>query len=366
MNKRTLRTAPAILAMAVIILDTKTVISGAQEGLALCMQSIIPALFPFIVLSGVINSSLLGRNFKLLSPFGRFTKIPKGTESLLLLGFLGGYPVGAQAVAQAYRAGSISSNTAKRMLGFCNNAGPAFLFGMLSLIFSNPKLPWILWAIHLFSALLVGYILPYGKDTSGNITCPKHMTLSDALKNAIKITATICGWVIIFRIVLSVCDKWILFRFPEHIKVLISGLLELSNGCVSLTNLSDEKTRFIYACTMLAFGGFCVGMQTGSVTQDLGFGYYFPGKVLQTLISVLFCLCVQPALFKNPIDLTAILIVLLIIVINISFLHRKKLWHLAKECSIMGAKQNRKEQLYAVSKKNRAFLQLLPARRKLF
>ena len=366
MNKHKLRTVFAICALAIMILDTKTIINGAQDGIALCLQAIIPSLFPFIILSGIINSILLGKSSKLLYPLGRFTKIPQGTESILLLGILGGYPVGAQVISQAYRAGSISSNTAKRMLGFCNNAGPAFLFGMLSLIFSNSAIHWSLWIIHMISAIIVGYILPHTMESSKTIQHNNKITLNEALKNTIKNTSVICGWVITFRIVISVCDKWILWRFPEDIAVLLSGLLELSNGCISLLNITDEKIRFIYASIMLAFGGLCVSMQTGSVTQDLGFGYYFPGKILQALLSLLFSLCFEPLLFNAPVNLSAIIIIISIIGVYIYFLRRKKLWHLAKECSIIGKKNDRKEQLYAVSKKDSSFLQLLPTRRHFF
>ena len=46
-------------AMLVIILDTRTAILSAQSGLQLCIKTVIPSLYPFFILSGIINSSLL-------------------------------------------------------------------------------------------------------------------------------------------------------------------------------------------------------------------------------------------------------------------------------------------------------------------
>ena len=129
------------IAMLFIIFDARTAARSAYEGIELCLRTVIPSLLPFFVLSGVINSCLMGSQFRILRPLGRLCKIPKGTESLLVLGFLAGYPVGAQLVTQSYQEGKISQKTARRMLGFCNNAGPGFLFGMLSPLFMFKQFP---------------------------------------------------------------------------------------------------------------------------------------------------------------------------------------------------------------------------------
>ncbi len=289
----------AACAMLIIILDTKTALAGASAGLELCIRTIIPSLFPFIFLSGIINSSLLGHKFALLKPLGRFCRIPKGSESILLLGFLAGYPVGAQMITQAYQQGQLSQTDAKRMLGFCNNAGPAFLFGIFSVIFSNSIVSWVLWAIHILSALLVGYLLPEKTATDCRIEPREEISIHSSIQNTIKTMSVICGWVLLFRILISFCEKWFLRFLPVEIKIIFSGFLELSNGCIMLQRISDEGIRFVLASPILAFGGICVAMQTSYVTQELACGNYFPGKILQTLISLLMSLFLQPLLFQN-------------------------------------------------------------------
>lgn len=355
----------AACAMLIIILDTKTALAGASAGLELCIRTIIPSLFPFIFLSGIINSSLLGHKFVFLKPLGRFCRIPKGSESILLLGFLAGYPVGAQMITQAYQQGQLSQEDAKRMLGFCNNAGPAFLFGMFSVIFSNPLIPWALWAIHILSALLAGYLLPEKTTSDCQIEPRKETSIHTALQNTVKTMSVICGWVLLFRIFISFCEKWFLWMLPIEIQVVFSGLLELSNGCVTLQRISDEGIRFVLASPILAFGGICVAMQTSYVTQDLACGNYFPGKMLQTLISLLMSLLLQPLLFQNThlaIRIPLIFITIVITSLFIFALKRKKWWQLQEKCCIIPLSVRRKEQEYAVSKENHPILQLLPAR----
>lgn len=341
--------------MFIIILDTKTALSGAITGVQLCISTIIPSLFPFIFLSGMLNHYFLGRNMGILSFLGRFCKIPKGAESLLLVGFLAGYPVGAQGITQAYRDGTLSSVTAKRMLGFCNNAGPAFLFGIFPAILSNGIIPWVLWLIHILSALFVGLLLPSESESLCQISNTQQITIHNALENAIKVISVICGWVIIFRIVINFCDRWFFGLVQVEIQVLIAGLLELSNGCIMLQRIPEEGIRFILACPMLAFGGVCIGMQTSSVTSGLGTGYYFPGKVLHALFSLLLAMFLHPIFFQNqifPHPIPIIILIMFAIGIILLALYRKKLWHLWKECCIIPLTVRRKEQIYAVSKEN--------------
>ncbi len=318
-SKKLLSSILTFLAFIIIILDTKTAILGVNEGLQLCLQTVIPALFPFFILSAMLNSHLIGKSIGIFRPICKLCKIPYGSESLLLLGFLAGYPVGAQLITQAYVQGSISENTAKRMLGFCNNAGPAFLFGMLAPCFKNPAAAWVLWGIQIGSALCVGWILSADADASCKIKAIPNITLPQALQAAIKNLATVCGWIIVFRIILVFCQRWFLWLFPAEINVLFSGLLELSNGCVLLRELTKPGLQFVLASFLLSFGGLCVCMQTYSATSALGLGYYFPGKILQAILSVTMSLILQSWLFTKEEQFYVPLFLLFLSVIPVVF-----------------------------------------------
>jgi len=294
-----IRGISAAVAMLVMILDAKTAVSSAQEGMQLCIRTVIPSLFPFFVLSGLINSCLLGQRISILRPLRKFCKIPEGTESLLVLGFLAGYPVGAQLIAQSYRNGKLSAITARRMLGFCNNVGPAFLFGMLSPLFTRTSTVWVLWGIQIASSLITAYILPVKTTEITHFSPSAPVSFPDTLQNAIRSMASVCGWVIIFRVILGFCNRWFMWLFPIGTQVLFSGTLELANGCISLQKIPQQGLRFLLAGTMLSFGGLCVGMQTASVTGNIGTGWYFPGKVLQTTLTILLSILTEPLIFQG-------------------------------------------------------------------
>ncbi len=296
MKKTNLPAICTVFGMLILIFDSKTALDGAKEGITLCMQTVVPSLFPFFVLSSFLAGHLVGKGYPFLRPVGLLTGIPRGTESILLIGFLGGYPVGAQAVNDARMRGQLSSKDARRMLAFCNNCGPAFLFGMASSLFPCRWASWALWGIHVFSSVLVGILLPGKSNAFVSTSTEQDISLSEALTQAVRVMGSVCGWVILFRILICFVDRWFRWCIPYVVNILIAGLLELSNGCCALKDMDHIGARFVLCSTMLAFGGLCVSLQTISVSKAVDTGWYIPGKLLQALFSTLLAVVVQQKL----------------------------------------------------------------------
>lgn len=327
MKRRMLTGCLAAFGMLLLILDAKTALSGAAEGINICLRVILPSLFPFFILSVLLTDSLFGMSLRVLSPLCKSLRIPSGAESLFFIGLLGGYPVGAQAVNQACRRGMLSMQDARRMMGFCSNAGPAFLFGLVASQFSYSWIPWVLWVIHILSAIITGMLLPGDNPKNAEIQSSKPMTISQAMERSLKIICSVCGWIILFRIVQAFMERWLLWFLPPEISVPVRLLLELANGCLALSEVQSESLRFIFCSCGLALGGICVTMQTVSVTGDLGLGMYLPGKLIQTLVSFLLSFVVLyllPEFETTPVLLILAAISLLILTFFLVFLRRIK------------------------------------------
>lgn len=334
---------PVILFSGVMLLfDAKSILIGAQEGIEISLQSIVPSLFPFIFISSLASQVISGRKIPVLDKIGKVCGIPQGAESLLLLGLIGGYPVGARLISDNYRSGKLDAYCAQRMLGFCNNAGPAFILGILAPMFSNKIAPYALWIIHMFSAILTGVILPNKKTGQMHPVESTTFSVSVILENTMKAVCNICGWVILFKSLIIVCEHSFLKLLPAEFTVVFSGLLELSNGCISVNRIVNESARFLISGTLLGFGGLCVVMQTKSAVRGLGISQYIQGKLLQTSISFILCFGVSFLLFGwDRQYLTYYWIVLCIsalIIVKIFlyfFLMKKKRWHSEEVCCIM-------------------------------
>ena len=288
--------------------------SAAKSGLLLCGNLIIPSLFPFFILSTLTVSlgfsSLLGR---LLEPMMQPLFHQSGAgASALVLGFIGGYPVGAKNVCTLYQERLCTREQAQCLLAFCNNSGPAFIIGAAGIaVFQSAKIGFILMAIQILSALLVGILLRPPKGTFPSVhhsprPQPKSMAkcITDSVGQSATATLTICAYVIVFNVMiqllsscgfLALCETLLSLSHCPSVwqKGLLAGILELSNGISALTN---TPSAIIPAAFLLSWGGLSVHCQTLSLLQscDLTLRSYLLGKLLQACISAAFaCLFLQ-------------------------------------------------------------------------
>lgn len=287
----------SVLCLVVMIIYGQQGSSAAREGLSLCTKVVIPSLFPFFVISIYLNSRLSEIPLKLLRPIGKLCAIPSGSESVFLLGLLGGYPVGAQSISLWYEQGLLEKSDAQRMLGFCNNTGPAFIFGMLSAFFPSQWHLWALWLVQICSAIITGVLLPGRTNRSIVPPVQKTVTLPQALERALKSICFVCGWVILFKILISLLSEF-MSSLPLNVQAVLNGFIELTNGCMTLISIPSLGVRFVIASVLLSFGGLCVHMQTASVAQSVGLKYHTLGKVLQTVVSFLLSMLLQSLLFS--------------------------------------------------------------------
>lgn len=285
--------------MLILILDTKTALAGAQEGLSICFSTVIPTLFPFSVLATYLCSHLSG-SISILRSLGRLCRMPTGTEGILLLSFLGGYPIGIQCVCEAYQSGALQKSDAQRMMGFCSNAGIAFIFGMSGRLFPSPWYSVWLLIICVSSAVITGMLLPGTKTMHYKPIRSNTLSFQKCIESSIRSMARICAWIILFRIILYFSTRWFLFCFSKELQSIYMGVLELTGGILSLQGFSPG-VLFMLASAYLSFGGLCVLMQSSSIATSAGLQIkaYFPGKILQCSLSLLLSYLIQGILFKD-------------------------------------------------------------------
>lgn len=307
--------------MFILILDSRTAIGAAREAAELCLQAVIPSLFPMSILTAILSSLLIGRSTKLTAWLCKICGMSPGTESIYLTGLLGGYPLGAKIAAQAYAKRSISKQQAEQLLAFCSNAGPAYIFGICGCLFTSPKYAWWLWGTQILSSMMVATLFSKNIGTEVKIT-DRQTSLSEAMHTGLKAMATVSGWIMLFRVLSAFLDKWVLFSAPPLIRSILNSFLELTNGIISMQNIPDEGTRFVVAAGALSFGGYCVVLQTRSLTADLSIKHYVIGKSIQTIFSVLIAGFIRLFCFQGNISATKALPALLIFTAILVFLQK--------------------------------------------
>ena len=126
-----LGTFALLFAAACVVLRPAVAANGVLRGLGLCYETVIPALFPFMVLSRLLlESPAAGWFGLLLRPYTRLLGLRgKKAPAALLCGLLGGFACGAQAVDALYRSKELRRDEAALLLICTIGSGPGFIVG---------------------------------------------------------------------------------------------------------------------------------------------------------------------------------------------------------------------------------------------
>lgn len=288
--KRIFATMAALGLLLLLLSSASQAAELTRQALHLCAVSVIPALFPLMVASSLLVSlgcaSDAGR---LLAPaMERLFHCSGSGGTALLLGLLGGYPLGARTTAALLHSGEISHSEAQRLLYFCNNAGPAFIISMVGSIFGSAQTGLTLYLIHVTAALLTGFILCRKAPAAHRIATPSKVTeksfstaLVESISGAGLTCLQLCSFITFFQVVLQLISSR-----TQIVQPLALGFVELTCGIVRLGAGADD---FIIAAALLGWGGCSVHCQTAAVLSDTGLSLlpYLRAKLLHALLSAL-------------------------------------------------------------------------------
>ncbi len=154
-----LQTGALLFAAASVLLRPAAAARGVLRGLALCHEAVVPALFPFLVLSRLLLESPAAQWVGLLlRPYTRLLGVPGNkAPAALLCGLLGGFACGARAVDGLYRAGEIGRSEAERLLVCAIGSGPGFVIGCVGAqLLGRAGAGWLLLAAQVAASLLCG------------------------------------------------------------------------------------------------------------------------------------------------------------------------------------------------------------------
>ena len=283
------------------LFESQSAIKGVTIGLNICAAAVLPSLFPFFILTNFwISAGYADKLSHIAEPLTeRLFHLPGSATSALILGSIGGYPIGIKTTANLYDAGVLTKEEAGHLCLFCNNAGPAFVLNVIGvLVFQSTSTGIILYIIHLFSAYLIGILLrpkQYAKQHIPKKCTNSPQNLSSALTTAITDggnTAVLVSTYILFFSILTQSLQTLLPHSP-----IIAGLLELAGGAKLLSEANLTNTfKFISAAFLLGFGGLCVMLQSLSILQKEGLSgkKLLIGKALHGILSAIIAAILAP------------------------------------------------------------------------
>ncbi|GFI15409.1 MAG: hypothetical protein HFI43_05265 [Lachnospiraceae bacterium] len=308
-HKQKFYTLMAVGLTAVILLFPADCLSLALNGLNLWFGKMIPTLFPFMVLSGImIRMNLTGAFVRMLNPvLGRIFKVNPSCIYGIVIGFLCGFPMGAHVAAQLCEQKQISAGEASFLLAFCNNIGPVyFLSFVLPTLFSGNISPGIklcllmgMYGLPLLYGLFLRYTMyrniidPDGhKYYSGQRTISLAKALDESVFNSLTSIARLGGYMIFFNLLFILPDltSRILHLGSQASRTFVGSagcLLEITGG---IGLLGNQAPAFVLC--VLPFGGLSCIAQTYSMIKNtsLSVTEYVMHKMILTALTVFYYL----------------------------------------------------------------------------
>ena len=271
-----------IVLFALLLIFPSVSFQGVKSGLVLWGLTLVPVLFPFFLLTGLMRI---------------YFPVSDTAPFYLILGFLSGYPVGASLLADS-RNPHIRSDF---YLGLISNPSPAFLItfvGEKALALGEKRFLFYLMILlsYLLGNVIANFFLQpvYPVKEQEKINNPDNIhgeMIEEVLWHSIEILLKIGGYIMFFSIIAH-----FLLLIPiksSFFYIILPGFCELTTGISLISNSSvSTAQKIVPAAFLSSFGGLCSVLQIKSVLGSSGLSVinYIIRKLLSSGIAVILTL----------------------------------------------------------------------------
>lgn len=331
---------------------SEVAIQSARNALALCAKTVIPSLFPFIILSEmIVHSGLgnaIGKPFQKI--FNKLFGISSPSVCAVILGAICGFPIGTKMSLSLLDSEVIDKYEAEHLISFCNNPSSSFLINIVGIsLYSNSSVGMIFYCITLANSALLGIILNKIKPVKKNGHSFRSAKIvnntsifTSAVSNSIPSMLSICSYIIFFSVIMGCVEKLMsCIHLPKMLTVCIYGLVEMTGGVTQSATLGNNILSLCFTAFFIGWSGLSVHCQMISLCNGYGLSLkkYFISKSLLGFfnsLSVSLIYCLNPSLFSpkqsavstiffpNLYDAWAKLCVLLFTIAILIYIFRKK------------------------------------------
>jgi len=250
---------------ALMLLDSDTVLNAVNGAAGVFVRSVMPALFPMMVLNG-LSARLSGRERRWMT-----------------VGFcwLAGSPASAQRLEGLRERGELPERALLPLAAATGVMSPLFFVGSLGSRLPNPAGGWLLLTAHWLGALAAaglihGLCRRFSSMEKAETVRPEQRTaagrtsllaaLPDSLRQAGTALLSVCGAMMLFSILAAFFRQGLSALLPgwaaDHpeIPALLWALLEIGGGAHALLDVSPTPDLPLL-CALCSFGGLSIWMQ---------------------------------------------------------------------------------------------------------
>ena len=280
------------LAFALLKFPEKSA-SGVRNGIDLCLDALVPTLYPFMILTNVfVNSGIIERTPAFIAKImNRLFRLPGECASVIFFSMIGGLPIGAKMTQKLYANNTITADQGQRMLYFCVNPGPAFVISTVGYyMLGSEKIGLIIYLSLIAASLTLGVITRFiaknedlvQKNSSDDIYSKNifQASVSDASKSII----SICSWVVAFSCITEMIEK---LNVSQTTKIFLQCITEMTNG----SRIASENFSVPIIAGVIGFSGVCAHFQLmdSIVALKMKYKYFLVGRIINGSIATVYC-----------------------------------------------------------------------------
>ena len=262
--------------------------TGISRGLSICSAVIIPTLYPFMLLAGLLaNSPPCRHPARWMTALSRrLFGLPGCCGPAILLSLVGGYPAGAIAIARLRERGQITEEETRRMTAFCVNGGPGFVVSTVGAgLMGSVQAGLMLYGAQVAVSVGIGIALGRGHRRAEEVArapLPPKKPVAQIVSDTCAALLTMCGFVVLAAAGLALAEGCGLARWlaavtglrPAAVSVVLAAVTEVSCGCVALAG-SGVLTP-LWLSLALSWGGLSVqGQLAAALPQERIIGWRF-------------------------------------------------------------------------------------------
>lgn len=301
MKKRYINLIIIIICIFLLIeflINRKLIFDTVGYSLNIWITSIFPSLFPFFVISDILNSyNVVNYIPKIIKNiFKKLFNISDNSLFIFFISMLSGFPSNARNIKTLYKENKISKDEAEHLLFFTHFSNPMFILGTLIVIFLNNKnLGLLILLSHYIPNFILGILLRKYNNPKNNYNINNDnncnnfgIIFTKSIKSSIDSLLLISGTLTVFLIISTIIIN-ILNLNPIN-SLLIKSILEITSGLKEMSTINfNNSTLVIMSSCILSFGGLSVHMQViNELTEtDIKYKNFFFGRIFQTILSLI-------------------------------------------------------------------------------
>ncbi|MDD3831270.1 MAG: hypothetical protein PHW00_01270 [Clostridia bacterium] len=263
----------ALLLVAFFLLQPTDYVHSFVNGINLWAVNVLPALFPFMVLSRLLahtGDTVTSSQ----SSMKRVLGLPRVCWKLFLISCLCGYPIGAKLTEEFYSYGTFNRRHCYLMTALCSLPSPIFCAVTVGkLMFNNLLVGVVIYGSCVISSLILCILMNITFLREKSLIADEHTVADstaipsqqplDNMNQSIMSILSVGAYIALFSVL---CDM--LTNITDSVSisnrsnlVMAYGLLEMTNGCSRAVQMIGGTTAMGLCAFYVASGGLCVYMQ---------------------------------------------------------------------------------------------------------